>query len=192
MIFGGQPAFVDYISPTQVNAQLPNANLPISPSFQLTLTYATANSAPINLSVNATEPGLLAPASFNVGGHQYVVAQFPDGTYVLPTGAIAGINSRPAKPGETIIIYGIGFGLVSGNIFAGQIVMQENQLLAPFEMMFANTPAQLPYFGLAPNLVGVYQFNVTVPAVPDNDLVPLTFKLGGVPGAQTLFTAVHE
>jgi len=192
VIFGGQPAFVDYISPTQVNAQLPNANLPISPTFQLTLTYATANSAPINLSVNATEPGLLAPASFNVGGHQYVVAQFPDGTYVLPTGAIAGINSRPAKPGETIIIYGIGFGLVSGNIFAGQIVMQENQLLAPFEMMFANTPAQLPYFGLAPNLVGVYQFNVTVPAVPDNDLVPLTFKLGGVPGAQTLFTAVHE
>jgi uncharacterized protein (TIGR03437 family) len=40
--------------------------------------------------------------------------------------------------------------------------------------------------------VGVYQFDVVVPAIADNDLVPLTFKLGGVAGAQTLYTAVKE
>jgi uncharacterized protein (TIGR03437 family) len=38
----------------------------------------------------------------------------------------------------------------------------------------------------------LYQFNVTVPAVADNNLVPLTFSLGGVPGAQTLYIAVHQ
>jgi uncharacterized protein (TIGR03437 family) len=189
---GGQPAFVDYISPTQVNAQLPNANLPISSTFQLTVTYATATSAPVNLIVNATEPGLLAPPSFKIGGNQYVVAQFVDGTYVLPTGAIAGVNSRPAMPGETIVIYGVGFGLVSGNIFAGQIPNELNQLIASFQILFGQTPAQLSYFGLAPNFVGLYQFNVVVPPVADSDLVPLTFNLGGVAGAQTLFTAVHQ
>jgi uncharacterized protein (TIGR03437 family) len=50
----------------------------------------------------------------------------------------------------------------------------------------------LTYFGLAPGFVGLYQFDVVVPAVPDNDLVPLTFNLGGVAGTQTLYIAVHE
>jgi uncharacterized protein (TIGR03437 family) len=48
------------------------------------------------------------------------------------------------------------------------------------------------YSGLAPDSVGLYQFNVAVPSVPDNNLVPLTFNLGGVPGTQTFYTAVHR
>jgi hypothetical protein len=31
-----------------------------------------------------------------------------------------------------------------------------------------------------------------VPAIPDNDLVPVTFKLGGVAGTQVLYTAVKQ
>jgi hypothetical protein len=40
--------------------------------------------------------------------------------------------------------------------------------------------------------LGVYQFDVTVPAIADNNLAPLTFKLGGLAGAQTLYTAVKK
>ncbi len=191
VMIGGQAAFVDYISPTQVDVQAPS-NVDAGGTLQLTLNNGTATSAAVNVTVNTTEPGLLAPASFKVGANQYVVAQFLDGTYVLPTSAIAGINSRPAQPGELIIIYGVGFGAVTPDISAGQIVTEQNQLTASLEIMFGDTPAQLPYFGLAPNLVGVYQFNVVVPAVADSDVVPLTFNLGGVPGAQTLFTAVQQ
>jgi len=90
------------------------------------------------------------------------------------------------------VIYGVGFGSVTPNIPAGQIVTEPNQLSASFELSFGQTQAQLPFFGLAPSFVGLYQFNVVVPAVVDNDLVPLTFNLGGVPGTQTLFTAVHK
>jgi uncharacterized protein (TIGR03437 family) len=188
---GGQAAFVEYISPTQVNAQLPS-NVPTGGAVQLTVNNGTSTSAPVNITVSATEPGLLAPASFLIGGKQYVVAQFTDGTYVLPTGAIAGVASRPAKPGESIVIYGVGFGSVTPSIPAGQIVTVSNQVSAPFALLFGQTQAQLPYSGLAPNFVGLYQFNVVVPAVPDNNLVPLTFTLGGVAGTQTLFTAVHQ
>jgi uncharacterized protein (TIGR03437 family) len=190
--FGGQTAFVDYISPTQVNAQLPSFNLAPTGAQQLTLTNANQTSAPVNLTVNAAAAGLLAPPAFNIGENQYVVAQFVDGTYVLPTGDIAGVTSRPAKPGETIIIYGIGFGPVTGYSPEGQLESPPDQLATPFEMLFGPTPAQLSYDGLAPDLVGVYQFNVVVPAVADSDLVPLTFNLGGVPGTQILFTAVHQ
>ena len=160
--------------------------------MQLTVTNGTVTSAPVNITVSATEPGLLAPASFLIGGKQYVVAQFTDGTYVLPTGAIAGVASRPAEPGESIVIYGVGFGSVTPSIPAGQIVTASNQVAAPFALLFGQTQAQLPYSGLAPSFVGLYQFNVVVPAVPDNNLVPLTFTLGGVAGTQTLYTAVHQ
>jgi len=188
---GGQSAFVDYISPTQVNAQLPS-NIATGGMLQLTITNAGATSAALNLTVNETEPGLLAPTSFKIGTNQYVVAQHADGSYVLPTGAIAGLSSSPAKPGEIIVIYGVGFGAVSPNIPAGEIVGEENSLSATFQMLFGGTAAVTPYYGLAPNFVGLYQFNVTVPAVADNDLVPLTFNLGSVAGSQTLFTTVHE
>jgi uncharacterized protein (TIGR03437 family) len=195
---GGQKAFVEYISPGQVNAQLPST-IGLG-AAQLTLSNGPATSAGFPVTVTATQPGLLAPASFSVMGggpfggvqNQYVVAQLPDGTFVLPAGAIPGVASRPAKPGDTIVIYGTGFGPVNLNIPAGQIVTQVNNLVASVQILFGNTSARLSYFGLAPNLIGLYQFNVVVPAVPDNNLTPLTFTLSGAGGAQTLYTAVHQ
>ena len=172
MSIGGQAAFVDYISATQVNAQLPSEHRHRRPAAT-DGHQRNGTSTAVNLTVNPTEPGLLAPASFKVGANQYVVAQHSDGTYVLPVGAIAGVTSSPAQPGETLVIYGVGFGSVTPNIPAGEIVTETNQLSASFEILFGQTPAQLPYFGLAPNFVGLYQFNVTVPAVANNDLVPL-------------------
>jgi uncharacterized protein (TIGR03437 family) len=188
---GGQAAFIDYISPTQVNAQLPS-NIATGGPLQLTVTNANGTSAAVDVMVNATEPGLLAPASFKIGGNQYVVAQHSDGTYVLPVGAITGVTSSPAKPGETIVIYGVGFGSVTPNIPAGEVATESNQLSASFEVLFGKTPAKLPYFGLAPSFVGLYQFNVTVPTVANSDLVPFTFNLGGKASTQALYTAAQQ
>ncbi len=129
---GGEAAFVGYISPGQVNAQVPsNAGTGLQ---QVTVTTAGGTSSPFNITVNAVEPGLLAPASFNVNGIQYAVALFSDGvTYVLPSGAISGISSRPAKPGDTIVLYGVGFGPVTPDIPAGQIVQAPNMLPPAFK-----------------------------------------------------------
>jgi len=190
---GNQNAFVDYISssPGQVNAQLPS-NITTGGTLQLTVTNGTLTSAPYDITVNATQPGLLAPAPFKIGGNQYVVAILPDGSYVLPAGSIAGVNSRPAAPGETIVMYGVGFGSVTPDIPAGQIVTEDNQLTLPLQIQFGQTAAQVTYSGLAPSFVGLYQFDVVVPTVPDNNLEPLTFTLGGVAGTQTLVTAVAQ
>jgi uncharacterized protein (TIGR03437 family) len=143
--------------------------------------------------VKSTMAGLLAPASFLIAGKQYLAALLSDGvTYILPTGAIPGIASRPAHPGETIVLYGIGFGAVTPDIPAGKIVAQSNQLSASFQILFDQTPAQVSYAGLAPGFVGLYQFDVVVPAIPDSDLVSVTFNLGGVADAQVLYIAVHR
>ena len=157
------------------------------------MSNGAAISAPLTVNVNATQPGLYAPPNFNVGGKQYLGALFPDGvTYVLPPGTISGITSRQAKPGETIIVYGVGFGPVTPAIPAGQTVQQPNSLTSPLQVFFGQTPATLSYSGLAPGAVGLYQFNVVVPNVVNNDAVPISFPLGGASGAQTLYTAVHN
>jgi uncharacterized protein (TIGR03437 family) len=187
---GGQPAFIDYISPTQVNAQVPS-NVGTGPQ-PVVVSSAAGTSAPVTVTVNLEEPGLLAPPSFIVGGKQYVVALFPDGAYVLPPGAISGVTSRRAQPGEIITLYGVGFGSVTPNIPAGQIVPQLNMLAAPFHILFGQTEASLPYDGLAPGVIGLYQFNLTVPNVTASDAVPVTFTLAGVAGTQTLYIAVQN
>ena len=188
----GLPAFVNYIdaNPGQVNVLLP-ANIPTG-TQPVVVTNQSGASQPFNIMVNATEPGLLAPSSFKIGGNQYIAAFFSDGTYVLPERAIAGVSSRPAKPGETIITYGIGFGPVTPAIPVGTLSTKANQLTLPFEISFGSTPAHLAYYGLAPGMVGLYQFDIVVPSVADDDAEPLKFTLGGVPGAQTLYTAVHH
>jgi uncharacterized protein (TIGR03437 family) len=178
----------------QINAQVPS-NVATGQA-QVTVSVANVTSAPSNTTVNALQPGLLAPPSFNINGKQYVVAQFADQSFVLPPNSIPGQTTRQAKPGETITIYGIGFGPAvdssNASIPSGQIVTQLNQLTNALTMQFGSTFATLSYRGLAPNYVGLYQFNVVVPAVADSDVVPLTFTLGGANGTQTLYTAVHQ
>jgi uncharacterized protein (TIGR03437 family) len=186
---GGQDAFIDYVSPGQVNAQVPSN---VATGLQnLTINTAAGTSAAYPLLINSVEPGLLAPSSFVVDGNQNVAALFSDGaTYVLPPGTISGVTSKRAQPGDVITLYGVGFGQVTPNIPAGQIVQESNTLALPLQILFGSTPAQTSYSGLAPNAVGLYQFNVTVPNVPASDMTPLTFDLGGEPGTQVLYIAV--
>jgi chitinase len=185
---GGQAAFIDFISPVQVNALVPsNVATGIQP---LTVTVGSVASAPYNVMVNAVQPGLDAPPSFDIGGIQYAVALFADGEYVLPQGAIAGLNSRPAQPGDEIVLYGVGFGPVTPGTPAGQIVQQSNTLASAFDAFIGGVPANAVYSGLAPGYTGLYQFNLKVPANPGSGDVPLTFTVGGTAGTQTLHLAV--
>jgi uncharacterized protein (TIGR03437 family) len=187
---GGQAAFISYISPGQVNALVPS-NVSTGEQ-QITVTAATGTSNSYPVIVNPTAAGMLAPANFNIGGMQYLAALFPDyQTFVAPPGAIPGVTSQRAKPGDVIIIFGAGFGPVTPNIPAGQIAQGNSTLTLPLQINFGSTLATLQYSGLAPNLVGVYQFNVVVPSVPASDAVQVSFSLGGVVGAQKiLYTSV--
>ena len=186
----GQPAAVYFISSGQVNALVP-ANAPTGPQ-PVVLTTANGTSAPFTVSVNPLDPGLLAPASFIVKGSQYLAALYPDGqTFVLPPNAISGVPSRRAQPGDTIIVYGVGFGGTTPAVPSGQITEASNSLTSPIQILFGSTPATLNYWGLAPTFVGLYQFNIVVPNVPANDVTPISFTLGGVAVAQTLYTAVQ-
>jgi uncharacterized protein (TIGR03437 family) len=185
---GGQSAFVDYVSPGQVNVQVPSHVA--TGSQPIIVTTLGGSSAPFSISVNSTEPGLLAPPAFNINGTQYAVALLPGTIYVLPPDAISSVPSRRTLPGDTILLYGIGFGGVSDGTLAGVIDSGQNKIDASLDVAIGGATAQVAYAGLTPGFVGLYQFNVVVPDVPANDKTPLTFKLNGTAGTQTLYLAI--
>jgi uncharacterized protein (TIGR03437 family) len=188
---GGEAAYIAYIGYGQVNALVPSNVVPGPQYITVTTPGGTTPGYPIT--VNPNQPEVWAPPAFYVNGNQYVAALFSDNvTYVAPPGLIPGHTTRQAKPGEIITIYGIGFGPVSPAIPAGEIVPGQNQITSTLLMLFGNTPANTTYAGLAPGLVGLYQINVVVPNIPNSDLVPLSFTLGGAANSQILYTAVHN
>ena len=187
---GGQSAVVSYISPTQVNVQVP---LTVSPgTLPVILTAPNGTSPPIGLTVNAAEPGLCF--AFTISGTQYATAVIAGtSTYILPASAnFGGISFQPAKPGETISLFGNGFGPVSPPATQGQLVQGTDQLTMPLEVFFGQTQAQVTYAGFAPGYIGLYQINVVVPNIPNSDQVPITFALGNFAAAPTLYTSVQQ
>jgi uncharacterized protein (TIGR03437 family) len=187
---GGQPAFVAYVSPNQVNVQVPST-VGAGPQ-QIVITNSTGSSGGYGVTVNPTQPGLLAPAQFVIGGKQYVAAYFADGTSVLPPNSVSGVTSRQAKPGETIVLYGVGLGPVTPVTKAGTITHLLNSVQTPVQILFGQTAGTVTYQGLAPGYVGLYQINVVVPSVGSNDASPISISQGGVTSKQTLFTAIKN
>ena len=178
----GVPAYVDFISGGQVNAQVPSGVAAGQEQLVVKTAYGTSS---YTVNVTATQPGLLAPSSFKIGGVQYVTALNSNNTYVLPSGAISGVNSQPAKAGDVITLYGIGFGAVTPNVPAGQIAPSGANLATQVQFSIGGVPASTTFQGLTAGNVGLYQFNITVPTIAAGTH-PLTFTLGGQAGTQTL------
>jgi uncharacterized protein (TIGR03437 family) len=185
---GGKPAYIDYISPGQINA-LVSSDAPFTGPGSITVTNGNGTSDPYPIYINQTQAGLL---TLNVGGKTYVAGINSDGTYALPVNAISGVASRPSHVGETIMLYGVGFGPVNPSFPAGTIVTAQNQLSMPLQILIGGVQASLGYYGLAPSLTGLYQFNIVVPRVGANNASALTFTLGTVKGAQSLLIATQN
>lgn len=189
----GKPAYVWYLSPTQLNVQAPED--PATGNVSLTVTNCHATSSPVMFARQALAPGLLAPPNYTVNGTPYLIATFAtDGAYVLSTsaGASFGLNSRPAKPGDVILAYGIGFGDVTPSILPGVVVGQANALVNPVTFSFGSTPAMLTYAGLAGSFVGLYEFYITVPPrLADGDY-QINVTQNGTTLPQTMYLTVHN
>jgi uncharacterized protein (TIGR03437 family) len=190
----GKAGFVSYVSPTQVNVQAPvdTATGPVG----VTVTNCSGTSAPATLTRAALAPGMLAPGSdlspfFNVGGKQFLVATFgAQALYVGNTTMIPGA-SRPAKPGDSIWLYGIGFGDVQGSA-PGVIAPGGTTLATPVTISFGQVPADITYKGLYPSFVGLNLFIVTVPNVADGDYA-INVTENGQPLLQpAAFLTVHK
>lgn len=164
---GGRPAFLSYVSPNQINAQVPD--LPLGPST-LIVTNSTGSGTAVPVEIALRAPGLLAPPIFRVGGVQYAAAIHSDGAFVGRPDLIAGAAFRPARPGDVITLFAVGCGPTTPAIPPGQIATQTASL-PQVNVTIGGAPARVLYAGLAPGTVGLYQFNVEIPQVAAGDRV---------------------
>jgi uncharacterized protein (TIGR03437 family) len=188
---GGQAAYIDYISGSQINALVPG-NVALGQQ-SVVVKNAAGSSSGFNVTVNSVQPGLLAVPSFKIGSTQYAVALTSDGkSYILPPNSIAGLATQRAAVGQTVVLYGVGFGPVTPAVPDGQPAPAQTALTNTLHVFVGGVEAQVKYAGLNPGSYGLYQFNVVIPQVPAGDQVPLTFTLGGASGTQTLYLAVAQ
>jgi len=191
-----KPAFVWYISPTQLNVQAPTDTV-LGP-VGITVTNCSGTSSPATLTRASIAPGLDAPGLdlspfFNVGGRQYLVATFGPTSLLVgnPNPALPG-SFQPAKPNESIWLYGIGFGDAQGGGEPGVKAPGGTTLNAAVTVSFGQTPAAVTYKGLYPGYVGLDLLIITVPNVPDGDY-PINVTVNGQPLQQpAAFLTVHK
>jgi uncharacterized protein (TIGR03437 family) len=143
----GQPAYVEYISPTQINVLAPDDATVGNVQVQVTTAQQTSNS------VTAPKQQF-APAFFTIDGGAYVAAVHANHTLVD--------KAQPAAPGETIVLYGTGFGPANPPVPTAQLVSAPTVLANSVQIAIGGVDAVVVYAGLVE--AGLYQFNVTVPA----------------------------
>jgi uncharacterized protein (TIGR03437 family) len=188
---GGKNAYVSYISPTQVNA-LVRDGVAIGSGVQVVVKNANGESPASAINVADVAPAILAPPTFVVGGKQYAAATFAGSrTFVGATGLIAGGEFRPAKAGETISLYGIGFGPTNPAAAAGTIPLGVANVRGNVTVQIGSANATVQYAGVAPGNVGLYQINVVVPNLPAGDN-PLVVSLNGTPVVQNCFVTTVQ
>ena len=108
----------------------------------------------------------VAPAFFTLDG-THIAATHANGSLIGAT-AITPVAMTPAKPGETITLYGTGFGETNPAIPEGMLVTKAAPLVTLPTVTVGGTSATVAFGGLVG--AGLYQFNVTVPAgTPDGD-----------------------
>lgn len=129
-----------------------------------------------------------SPAFFTVSS-KYPVATHADGSLVGPATLFPGA-STPARPGETIVLYGTGFGPTSPS-FEGTLVTSPAPVTNPPQITIAGQPVSPMFVGLvAP---GLYQINLTIPATTGTTGavdVPISATNGGATTQPNLFLAV--
>ena len=160
--------FIEYVSPTQVNAFVPQ-DLPVSffnTSCSVAITVPTGTT-----SINTTCQGL-SPALFSYGTQQYASATHLDGSLI---GVIPG--TRPAQDGEIITLWGTGFGQTAPAVSDVNSVFAPQVLANSVAVYVGGQSVQVLWAGMVGT--GLDQFNIQLPDNLTSGDVPISIKIGG-------------
>jgi uncharacterized protein (TIGR03437 family) len=150
-----------YVSPNQINAQVPSS---LAFSYEgyttasVVVTTAVGSSTPAAVSIFDEGPGVLTTDEGGCG-HAAALNIALDGSF-SPNSL-----SNSAAPGDFIAIFGTGFGQSYFPPADGTppAVAQQLENAGGFTMN-GSSILPLEYFGLAPDVVGLDQANVQIPA----------------------------
>jgi uncharacterized protein (TIGR03437 family) len=146
----------------QINILTPLDSIGDTVPASIVVTNGSVSSAAFIVNeISFAEPSFLL---FSTKGH--VVAVHLDGSLLGPTSLYPGL-STPAKAGETVLVFGIGFGTPKGGATQGSAT-QAGAVQAGVQCSIGNKVVQ----GVPANIIspGLAQFNLTIPAgTPSGD-----------------------
>jgi uncharacterized protein (TIGR03437 family) len=172
-------AFPYYTSPTQVNAILPSKTP--TGTGTLTLTFnGQSSSTPITVVSSS-----FGTFSWNsLGSGPGVIQNYVSSTQLTNNGAvtanIGGYPFEPARPGQTLILWGTGLGPVSGDEGAAPPVPVDMKDTLGVEVWVGGKKAQVTYAGRTPCCAAEDQLNLIVPDGIQGCYVSVLVKAGGV------------
>jgi len=176
----GTDAYVEYVSPGQLNVLMPVGLAPGAAQVQ-TYNFGLASAA---VTVQVQD---VAPAFFLQSDGMHVVATHADGSLVGPTSTTTG--ATPAAPGETIVLYGTGFGVTNPAAPEGKLITTPLSLATLPTITIGGTGSQVAFAGLI--YAGLYQINVTVPASSASGDAPVLAMVGSTASLGTSLIAVQ-
>lgn len=161
----GLPAFINFISANQINVQAPA--LTRTGMVPVVVTTPEGTSETVMANVVRESPGLFL---FTQSPVRYPAAvRATDGRFIAPAGLFPGLTTEPAKPGDIVLLFGTGFGpttpaVTPGRVFSGAAPLAD---LSALQVRIGGMSVTPSFAGLSGS--GLYQFNVTVPNLPDGN-----------------------
>ncbi len=174
----GIPAPLLYVSPSQINFQIPSSVK--AGQANVVVTGPGGTSASYSFTVTAAAPSIFQYSS-GPSGLAHALAQNAGGT--LNSGA------APAAAGSVITVYLTGQGAVSNPVTDGTAAPLSPLSTASAAAIATIGPANAPvqFLGLTPEFAGLAQANIQVPALPSGDY-PLVITMGGMVSASAVIS----
>jgi uncharacterized protein (TIGR03437 family) len=185
----GLAAPLDFVSPGQINLQIPYEALPPDTSTAtmnvVVNRTTTGASQPVSIQVAAVAPGIYTDDS----GH--AIAINSDGTLAIAPNSIQGLTTHSAAAGDLLVLYVTGLGAVtpSGIDGTNSLDTLRSTVVTPV-VMIGGVRAQVLFSGLSPQFTGVNQINIIVPAGAPSGTVPLQIQAGSITTSNRVTVAI--
>lgn len=175
----GNQAFIESVSPGQINVQVPNDSN--TGSVPVVVTTA-GGSATATATLGQFAPSFLLLDTKHVAG----IILRPDGSgaygggsydIIGPTGSSLGYATVAAKAGDSLELFATGLGPTKPAVSAGQSFSGAAGTTNPVTLLINNVSVSPSFAGLSGG--GLDQINVTVPPGLGTGDVPLVSSVGG-------------
>ncbi len=159
----GTPVPLYFVSPNQINFQVPNDALAGLPTFNASLTIGSSSA---QFTVSTAAPGIF------IGTDGHAVVQNQD--YSINAAA------DPAATASYVTVYLTGIGPVDNPVAAGVATPSSSlsRATSPVSATIGRVPASVVFLGLTPQNVGLAQANIQIPDLPPGTY-PLVITVGG-------------
>ena len=162
----GRKGYFWFVSPVQINLQAPDdtttgqVNVTVSSAAgSWTSAVVLAPVSPAFCMFDATHPAGIILRSDNsgaYGGGTYDILGPTGTTFGYPHAAVA------AKAGDSVVLYGVGFGPTSPVVLSGQPYSGAASTVSKVQLVFGRTIVTPSFAGISS--AGLYQINLTIPA----------------------------